>query len=131
VALSVYGSGSVGTYEWSGCSTTLRIIPSGSTPVSEHYPGVYAFPIARIGQRECQVTGGPRDAPGTIPAGSYELVVATYRPSDVVSISAPGATPDYGLTQCAKDLTVLGAWSSVEVRLTFKDPDCTITVSYA
>ena len=77
----------------------------------------------------CQVTGGPQDLPRAIPAGSYGLTVATDRPSDVPSASAPGATPDYGNTQCSMDLTVLPAWSSVTIRVAFKDPGCTITVS--
>ena len=131
VSLVVSGSGTISTYPWSSCWTTLRIVPSGSTPASEHYPGAYLFPITMQGLGACGVTGGPHDLPGVIPAGSYGLTVATYRPSDVPSPSAPEATPDYGITQCSMDLTVLPAWRSVEIRVAFKDPGCTITVSSA
>jgi hypothetical protein len=131
VSLIVSGSGTISTYPWSSCWTTLRIVPSGSTPTSVHFPGAYLFPITVPGLGVCQVTGGPQDLPGAIPAGGYGLTVATYRPSDVPSASAPGATPDYGSTECSTDLTVLPAWSSVTIRVAFKDPGCTITVSSA
>jgi hypothetical protein len=130
VALAVSGSGSITTYPWSGCRTTLRIIPSGSTPPSEHYPGTYLFPVDIGTLGSCQVTGGPQDLPGSIPAGTYRLIVATYRPSDIPTSFVPGGTPDYGETQCSELSTVLAAWNSIEIGVTFKDPGCTIAVSF-
>jgi hypothetical protein len=131
VALIVSGSGSISTYPWSSCLTTLRIDPSGSTPATEHFPGAFRFPIAMPGMGVCEVTGGPPDLPAAIPAGSYGLIVATDRPSDVPSATVPGASPDYGSTQCSLDLTVPPSWNSVTIRVAFDYPGCTITVSSA
>jgi hypothetical protein len=77
------------------------------------------------------VTGGPLALPAAIPVGTYQLIVSTYRPSDVPTSFAPEGTLDYGVTQCSEVLTVLAAWSEVKIDVTFKDPGCTITVSSA
>jgi hypothetical protein len=130
-ALVVTGSGSISTYPWSGCQTTLRINPSGTTPDSEHFPGDYLFPSSTTALGSCRVTGGPLALPAAIPVGTYQLIVSTYRPSDVPTSFAPEGTLDYGVTQCSEVLTVLAAWSEVKIDVTFKDPGCTITVSSA